>query len=146
MIMKSQCVCRKMMILGACLLIPSIACAHGVTYEGVAIVLLKVDFVILLFAVISVCLSKLLNIRLMTIFSTVNVGISIIGILLKVLVSATATTSSSNVFFSFSAIIAIYATGYLVFAVPIYFLLLPILAVVRSLANKKRALRKDSTQ
>ena len=146
MLMKHQWACSKLMILCACLLIPSIACAHGVTTEGLAICLLRVDFVILLFAVICVCLSKLLNIRLMTIFSTVNVGISIIGILLKVLVSATATTSSSNDSFSSSAVIALYATGYLVFAVPIYILLFPILAIVRSLANKKRALRKKPTQ
>lgn len=137
MIMKSPCVCRKTMILCACSLIPSIACAHGVTAEGLAVYLLRVDFVIFLFAVLCVFLSKELNIRLMTLFSTVNVGISIIGILLKVLVYAMATTSSSNDFFRFSAIIALYATGYLVFAVPIYVLLFPILAVGRSLANKK---------
>jgi hypothetical protein len=82
----------------------------------------------------------------MTLFSTVNVGISIIGILLKVLVSATATTSSSNDFFSFSAIIAIYATGYLVCAVPIYFVLLPIVAIARSVANKRRAAKEKPTQ
>lgn len=146
MIMKSQCVCHKMMIWCACLLIPSIACAHGVTTEGLAIFLLGVDFVILIFAVICIFISQELKIRLMTLFSTVNVGISIIGILLKVLVSATATTSSSNDFSSFAAIIGIYATGYLVFAVPIYLLLAPILAVVRSLANKKRAQRNEPTQ
>jgi hypothetical protein len=136
MIMKSQCVCHKMMVLCACLLIPSIACAHGVTTEGLAVYLLRVDFVILLFAALCVFISQELNVRLMTLFSTVNVGISIIGILLKVLVSATATTSSSNDFFSFSAVIALYATGYLVFAVPIYLLLAPILALLRRLFKK----------
>jgi hypothetical protein len=135
-----------MMILCACSLIPSIASAHGVTAEGLAVYLLRVDCVILLFAVICVFISKELNIRLMTLFSTVNVVISIIGILLKILVAATATTSSSNDVFSSSAVIALYATGYLVFAVPIYFLLLPILAVVRSVGNKRRALKAKPTQ
>jgi hypothetical protein len=129
------------MILCACSLIPSIASAHGVTAEGLAVYLLRVDCVILLFAVICVFISKELNIRLMTLFSTVNVVISI-----KILVAATATTSSSNDVFSSSAVIALYATGYLVFAVPIYFLLLPILAVVRSVGNKRRALKAKPTQ
>lgn len=133
--MKCQCVSRKLMILCACLLIPSIACAHGVTYEGVAIFLLRVDVLILLFAFICVLISSELKIRLLTLFSTINIVISIIGILLKVLVYVWLTTLSTNDLINFSAVMALYSTGYLVIAVPIYFVILLIGFVVRSLAK-----------
>jgi hypothetical protein len=71
----------------------------------------------------------------LTLFSTINIVISIIGILLKVLVYAWVTTLSTNDLINFSAVMALYSTGYLVFAVPIYFVILLIGFVVRSLAK-----------
>ena len=137
MLMKHQWACSKLMILCAFLLAPSLAFAHGVTSEGLAVFFLRVDFVILLFAVIGVLISNGLGVRLLTLFSTINIAVSIVGILLKVLVYAWVATLSTNDLIKFSAVMALYSTGYLVIAVPIYFVFLPILAVVRSLANKK---------
>jgi hypothetical protein len=145
MIMKHHWTDTKILILGACLLAPSLAFAHGVTSEGLAVFLLRVDFVILPFAVICVLISNGLGVRLLTLFSTINIAISIVGILLKVLVYAWVATFSTNDLIEFSAVMALYLTGYLVIAVPIYFVFLPILAVVRSLANKKRAFKKKPT-
>lgn len=125
------------MIWCACLLVPSLAFAHGVTAEGLAVFFLRLDFFIILFAFICVLISNELKIRLLTLFSTINIVISIIGILLKVLICFGATTFPSNDLLESSAVIALFATGYLVCALPIYFVILLIRSVVRSLANKK---------
>jgi hypothetical protein len=119
----------------ACLLVPSIAFAHGLTTEGLAVFLLRVDVLISLFAFICVLISSELKIRLLTLFSTINILISIIGILLKVIIYFGAATSSSNDFFSFLSVIALVATGYLVFALPTYFVILLIGFIMRSLAK-----------
>jgi hypothetical protein len=134
------------MILCACLLVPSLAFARAFTTEELAVDFLGVDVVILFFAFICVLISSVLDIRLLTLFSTINMVVSIIGILLKVIIYFGATILSAIYLLDFSALIALYATGYLVFAVIMYFVILLIRFVVRSFAHKKQALRKKPTQ
>jgi hypothetical protein len=79
---------------------------------------------------------------LLTLFSAANIVILIIGILSNACVNYGVTVLSK---FDLIAI-GVFSTGYLVFAVPIYFLFALIFAVGRSIVNKRRALKMKPAQ
>lgn len=131
MLMKHHWTSHKILILGACLFLPSLAHARSITSEGFAVLLLGVDVVVLPFAIVNVLVSNGLGIRLLTLYSGINIAVLIVGILTKVFIYFGTTTLSANDLLGLSSLIAAYSTGYLVIAVPIHFVVLLILAVVK---------------
>ena len=131
MIMKYPWASHKILILGACLFLPSLAHARRITSEGFAVLLFGVDVVVLPFAIVNVLVSNGLGIRLLTLFSGINIAVLIVGILTKVFMYCGTEALSANDLLGSSSLIAAYSTGYLVIAVPIHFVVLMLLAVVK---------------
>jgi hypothetical protein len=131
MLTKHHWTSHKILILGACLFLPSLAHARSITPEGFAVLLLGVDVVVLTFAIVNVLVSNGLGIRLLTLYSGINIAVLIVGILTKVFIYFGTTTLSANDLLGLSSLIAAYSTGYLVIAVPIHFVVLMLLAVVK---------------
>ena len=133
MIMKSQCVCRKMMILGICLFAPSIASAHGVTKELVVSVFLVADFVVLGLVIWTYFLSKSLCLRWSILFTGINIAVVIAGVLSNcITVYEKGNPYTTNFWFGLGA----YSTGYLWCAVPLHLVVLLFLAFLRFIFKK----------
>jgi hypothetical protein len=128
--------------MGACLFLPSLANARGITAEGFAVFLLGFDVIVLPFAIVNVVVSKGLGIRLLTLYSGINIAVLIVGILTKVFIYYGMTTLSANDLLDFSSLIAAYSTGYLVIAVPIHFVVLLILAVVKIFSKQEQGIKR----
>lgn len=128
MIMKYPWASHKILILGACLFLPSLAHARSITSEGFAVLLFGVDVVVIPFVIVNVIVSNGLGIRWLTLFSGINITVLIVGILTKVFIDCGTATLSANDLLDFSLLIATYSTGYLVIAVPIHFVVALFLA------------------
>ena len=120
MLMKHHLASCKMLILGACAFIPSLAFAHGITNQFGGSICLVADFVILVFAISAYLLSKRLDLIWSLTFSIINIGVTIVGILASTYTMFEMADPFVKEDASYS--IASKSTGYLAIAVSIHFI------------------------
>jgi hypothetical protein len=118
--MKHHWATRKIMILNACSFIPSLAFAHGITNQFGGSTCLVTDFVILVFAISTYLLSKRLDLIWSIIFSAINIGVTIVGILASTYTMFEMADPFIKEDSSYS--LASKSTGYLAIAVSIHFI------------------------
>lgn len=144
MIMKHNWASSKILILGACLFLPSLANAHGITNQSVAPFFLVADFVILALAIATYALSNGLRLRWSILFSGINIAVTMVGILSSVITIFGAATRSPNDEFSFFMLF--YPTSYVAIAVPLHFVVLLLLAGVMHLFKKPGASKRRTSE
>jgi hypothetical protein len=118
-----------MLILAACAFIPSRAFAHGISSQSISPVFLVADLVILVFAISAYLLSKKLDLIWSITFSTINIGVTIVGILASAYTMFEKVAPFVKEDTSFS--IANKSTGYLAIAVSIHFIVVLFITVWR---------------